>query len=191
MKRVLIIIVIILFELCFVGCSNNIENNFTEFGKNQNIGNQQQEANVSNLNPGENMKGKTIDYNISYNDNGSFGYKEINGLMTLSTLVMVTSLDELIKLCTEYNNTDFLYENNSTYNEDFFKDNILIIYSFETDHSINTSIKNVVINNETLLINLDKSKKEGFFTAEAFYWTINIVVKKQDTEEIKQVKINY
>ena len=64
------------------------------------------------------------------------------------------------------------------YNEDFFENNILIMYSFETGHIENTTVKNVILDDETLFVNLEQSEKEGFFTAEAFYWTINIVVKK-------------
>jgi len=111
--------------------------------------------------------------------------------MSLFRLALITSFDELTEICTEYNNKAFLSSNNLAYNEDFFENNILIMYSFETGHIENTTVKNVILNDETLFVNLEQSEKEGFFTAEAFYWTINIVVKKQDVGTIKQVKINY
>ena len=186
MKRVFALFVTFMLSVTLIGCSNNKEKNYVKSSEDQ-----QQETNVSNISFEENTKERIIDYTISYDGEGLLGVKEIDGLMSLFRLDLITSFDELTEICTEYNNKAFLSSNNLAYNEDFFENNILIMYSFETGHIENTTVKNVILNDETLFVNLEQSEKEGFFTAEAFYWTINIVVKKQDVGTIKQVKINY
>ena len=186
MKRVFALFVTFMLSVTLIGCSNNKEKNYVKSSEDQ-----QQETNVSNISFEENTKERIIDYTISYDGEGLLGVKEIDGLMSLFRLALITSFDELTEICTEYNNKAFLSSNNLAYNEDFFENNILIMYSFETGHIENTTVKNVILDDETLFVNLEKSEKEGFFTAEAFYWTINIVVKKQDVGTIKQVKINY
>lgn len=36
------------------------------------------------------------------------------------------------------------------------------MYSFETGHIKNTTVKNVILTDETLFVNLEQSEKEGF-----------------------------
>lgn len=167
MKRVLILIVVMLFGFGLVGC-NNIDS-YSNSKEN-------------------NMSEKGIDYTISFDDIGAFVY-EIDGHKQLYTLGIFSSRDELIKICSDSN--DSFNEEDLVYSDDFFKDNSLIIYSFETGHGIHTSVKNLIVDHETLCINIEKTFEDGIFTSVAFYWSIHIAVKKQDIGEIKQLEINY
>ena len=142
---------------------NNREKNYVKSSEDQ-----QPETNVSNISFEENTKDRIIDYTISYDGEGLLGVKEIDGLMSLFRLALITSFDELTEICTEYNNRAFLSSKNFAYNEDFFENNILIMYSFETGHIKNTTVKNVILNDETLFVNLEQSEKKAFLLRRLF-----------------------
>lgn len=170
MKRIWMALIMILTGLGFVGC-----NNIASYSKHKE----------------NNMGEKEIDYTISFDDRGVFAY-EVDGHMQLYTLGIISSREELIKICNGSNILNSFNEEHSVYTDEFFKDNSLIIYSFDTGRYINTSIKNLVVNHETLCINIEKTEKtDGNFKTDGFYWSIHIVVKKQDIDEVKQLKINY
>lgn len=162
MKRVFALFVTFMLSVTLIGCSNNKEKNYVKSSEDQ------QQTNVSNISFEENTKERIIDYTISYDGEGLLGVKEIDGLMSLFRLALITSFDELTEICTEYNNKAFLSSNNLAYNEDFFENNILIMYSFETGHIENTTVKNVILNDETLFVNLEQSEKEGFLLRRLF-----------------------
>ena len=90
-----------------------------------------------------------------------------------------------------YNNSNFMNEHESIYNEEFFIDKSLIIYSFETGHGKETIIEDLILNEEELIIVEKTILKDGFYTTEAFRWTILIEVKKIEIENAKEIKIKH
>lgn len=135
--------------------------------------------------------GKKIEYKINYNGIGSIGYKIVDGIFQVYSCGIINSLVELNNLCKEYNNSNFMNEHESIYNEEFFIDKSLIIYSFETGHGKETIIEDLILNEEELIIVEKTILKDGFYTTEAFRWTILIEVKKIEIENAKEIKIKH
>ena len=142
-----------------------------------------------------------IEFNLSYNARGGFGYKEENGSVVVDVLKLVRSLQELKDLCVEWNNPSF--DENSlsflsefsqkirSYDEDYFNNKILIIYSFDRGHRIETKITGITVGGEHLTINARHKTKRVTFTDESFNWLILIEVSKTDILEATTVQILY
>ena len=111
--------------------------------------------------------GKKIEYKINYNGIGSIGYKIVDGIFQVYSCGIINSLVEL--------NID----------------KSLIIYSFETGHGKETIIEDLILNEEELIIVEKTILKDGFYTTEAFRWTILIEVKKIEIENAKEIKIKH
>ena len=134
--------------------------------------------------------GKKIKYKINYNGMGSFGYKIVDNKFQIYSCGIINSYEKLNNLCKEYNN-NFINEYESIYNNEFFKDKSLIIYSFETGYGKETVIEDLILNEEELIIVEKIILKDGFYTTEAFRWMILIEVNKVEIENAKEIKINY
>lgn len=134
--------------------------------------------------------GKKIKYKINYNGMGSFGYKIVDNKFQIYSCGIINSYEKLNNLCKEYNN-NFINEYESIYNNEFFKDKSLIIYSFETGYGKETVIEDLILNEEELIIVEKIILKDGFYTTEAFRWMILIEVNKVEIENAKGIKINY
>lgn len=134
--------------------------------------------------------GKKIKYKINYNGMGFFGYKIVDNKFQIYSCGIINSYEELNNLCKEYNN-NFINEYESIYNNEFFKDKSLIIYSFETGYGKETVIEDLILNEEELIIVEKIILKDGFYTTEAFRWMILIEVNKVEIENAKEIKINY
>lgn len=134
--------------------------------------------------------GKKIKYKINYNGMGFFGYKIVDNKFQIYSCGIINSYEELNNLCKEYNN-NFINEYESIYNNEFFKEQSLIIYSFETGYGKETVIEDLILNEEELIIVEKTILKDGFYTTEAFRWMILIEVNKIEIENVKEIKINY
>ncbi|WP_264230045.1 hypothetical protein [Acholeplasma laidlawii] len=138
---------------------------------------------------------------ISYNEIGSFGSKTIDEGITMHTLEMASSLQELKDLCDIWNNQAFqenseyytseLSQKLRSYNESFFSDHNLIVYSFERGHSKETIINNISVEDSELIIEASFITKKGTFTDEAFNWLILIEVNKTDATGVATIKVCY
>ena len=94
-----------------------------------------------------------IDYKVSYDNMASFGQKKVDGGLKIFSNAYITSQEELISLCDEWNNKSFdendeyYYSEEETlirsYDDEYFELNNLIIIEFETGQGIDTKVKNI------------------------------------------------
>ncbi|MDD4157149.1 MAG: hypothetical protein PHY08_11300 [Candidatus Cloacimonetes bacterium] len=142
-----------------------------------------------------------IKFNIGHDQKGGFGFKEVDGGKTANILELVSSLQELKDLCDEWGNPAFqenseyfsseLSEKIRSYDEEYFNENILVIYSFERGHPTETRINSIEVNEEQLLINARHITRRGQFTDEAFYWLMLIEIKKADVIGVTTINIKF
>ena len=140
-----------------------------------------------------------IKFNIVYDKMGGFGYKETNGGVAIDMLELVNSLQDLKDLCDEWNNLAFDEESESfsselsekirSYDEAYFSDKVLIIYSFWRGHRKETRINSIEVEGTQLIVNARYNDKRGIFTDEAFNWLILIEVSKVDIVGATTVQI--
>lgn len=138
---------------------------------------------------------------VSYDEIGNFGSKTIDEGVTMHTLEMVSSFQELKDLCDIWGNQAFqenselytseLSQKLRNYDESFFRDHNLIIYSFERGHRRKTIINNISAKDSELIINVSFVTKKGTFTDESFNWLILIEVDKSDVTGVTTIKVDY
>lgn len=140
-----------------------------------------------------------IKFNIGLDQKGGFGFKEVDGGKTANILELVSSLQELKDFCDEWGNPAFqenseYYSSESgkkirSYDEAYFEENILIIYSFWRGQKIETHIDSIEVDGEQLVINARYITRRGNFDDVAFNWLILIEVNKADVLDVTSVQI--
>ena len=142
-----------------------------------------------------------IKYNISYDKMGGFGQKEVDNGITMDILEIVNSLQELKDLCNEWSNPAFnesseYFSSESSvkirsYDEAFFSEKALIIYSFWRGYSKETRISNMSIDGTQLIINARYVSKRGTFDDVSFNWLFLIELNKTDISDVTTVQIKH
>ena len=141
-----------------------------------------------------------IDYKVSYDNMASFGQKKVDGGLKIFSDAYITSQEELISLCDEWNNKSF-DENDEYYNSDlktlirsygdeYFELNNLIIIEFETGQGIDTKIKNISIEENRIIVNIKQKQKNGIWTTEAFSWLMIVEVSKENTTGVTELVVD-
>lgn len=140
-----------------------------------------------------------IKFSVTYDKVGGFGSKKVDGGMTMSVLEIVNSLQELKDLCDEWENPAFQesneYYNNElsqkirSYNEAYFSEKILIVYSFDRGHSKETRIDSITVDGLQLVVNTRLVTKKGTFSDEAFNWLILIEVNKAEITGVATIQV--
>ena len=74
------------------------------------------------------------------------------------------------------------------YDDEFFKDNSLVICVIDAGNYYNYSVNKLEVSNSELTINIKKTQKKGIFTDEAFAYSFIIEVEKTEFSNIKSVK---
>lgn len=156
----------------------------------------EKEIDETNLN---NSEQKSIEFEVAYDKEGGFGFKENNGGLTMYTLGIVSSVQELEDLSNEYNNYAFDKSNESysnelnvkirSYDKSFFNKKSLIIYSFFTNESKETKVSNIMVDGNELTMNVQTTRKKGLFHDIAFNWIILIEINKVDVSNINDLKV--
>ena len=141
-----------------------------------------------------------IDYKVSYDNMASFGQKKVDGGLKIFSDAYITSQEELISLCDEWNNKSF-DENDEYYNSDlktlirsygneYFELNNLIIIEFETGQGIDTKVKNISIEENRIIVNIKQKQKNGIWTTEAFSWLMIVEVSKENTIGVTELVVD-
>ena len=141
-----------------------------------------------------------IDYKVSYDNMASFGQKKVDGGLKIFSDAYITSKEQLIALCDEWNNKSF-DENDEYYNSDlktlirlygdeYFELNNLIIIEFETGQGIDTKVKNISIEENRIIVNIKQKQKNGIWTTEAFSWVMIIEVSKENTIGVTELVVD-
>ena len=141
-----------------------------------------------------------IDYKVSYDNMASFGQKKVDGGLMIFSDAYITSQEELISLCDEWNNKSF-DENDEYYNSDlktlirsycdeYFELNNLIIIEFETGQGIDTKVKNISIEENRIIVNIKQKQKNGIWTTEAFRWLMIVEVSKENTTGVTELVVD-
>ena len=141
-----------------------------------------------------------IDFKVSYDNMASFGQKKVDGGLKIFSDAYITSQEELISLCDEWNNKSF-DENDEYYNSDlktlirsygdeYFELNNLIIIEFETGQGIDTKVKNISIEENRIIVNIKQKQKNGIWTTEAFRWLMVVEVSKENTIGVTELVVN-
>ena len=141
-----------------------------------------------------------IDYKVSYDNMASFGQKKVDGGLKIFSDAYITSKEQLIALCDEWNNKSF-DENDEYYNSDlktlirsygdeYFELNNLIIIEFETGQGIKTKVKNINIEENKIIVNIKQKQKNGIWTTEAFSWLMIIEVSKENTIGVTELVVD-
>ena len=135
-----------------------------------------------------------LDYNLVYNQMGIFGYKYIDNVTYKYHDSVILSYEQLLNDCSEWNNDAFnessinynseLSKLIRSYNEQFFNEKNLIIVSFETGNYLKTKVKNILLNESILNVNLKQTNKYGNFTTEAYDWLMVIEIDKLNLDNI-------
>ena len=141
-----------------------------------------------------------IDFKVSYDNAGAFGFKEVNGGLKLFGDAYITSKEQLISLCDEWGNKSFdeneEYYNSDlakllrTYDDEYFKLNNLLIIEFETGRGIDSKLKKVSIEENRLVATIKQKEKNGIWTTEAFHWLMIVEISKESTEGASEVVVN-
>ena len=142
-----------------------------------------------------------IKFNIGYDKMGAFGSKAVDGGTTYYTLAKVSSVQEFQTLCAEFENPAFqegseyysseLSQKIRSYNETFFEEKVLIIYSFERGHDKETRIDSISASDTKLIVNASYKTKKGIFTSEAFNWLMLIEVSKSEALGTQSVEVKH
>ena len=138
-----------------------------------------------------------IEFKIAFSGQGVFGSKENeNGSLEYRTEAIVRSLEELRDLCTEWNNPSFqrktgneandLYRIIISYDEEFFKENALLIYSsLQWNRAMDPKVKRITIWQTELTLHIKLKKRTVNTVAESI--TFIIELKKEDIQEITAI----
>ena len=137
---------------------------------------------------------------MSYDNMASFGQKKVDGGLKIFSDAYITSQEELISLCDEWNNKSFdendEYYNSDLntfrrlYNDEYFELNNLIIIEFETGQGIDTKVKNISIEENRIIVNIKQKQKNGIWTTEAFSWLMIVEVSKENTIGVTELVVN-
>ena len=92
---------------------------------------------------------KGIQFRVSYDDMNAFGFKNKDNGIQLFSNAYVTSYEQLITLCNDWNNKTYeqscelsnLEKLLLTYDEEYFKENDIIIIEFDTGNGIIRKLK--------------------------------------------------
>lgn len=141
-----------------------------------------------------------IDYKVSYDNMASFGQKKVDGGLKIFSNAYITSREQLIALCDEWNNKSFdendEYYNSDlktlirSYNDEYFELNNLIIIEFETGQGIDTKVKNISIEENRIIVNIKQKQKNGIWTTEAFSWLMIVEVSKENTIGVTELVVD-
>ena len=141
-----------------------------------------------------------IDYRVSYDNMASFGQKKVDEGLKIFSDAYITSQEELISLCDEWNNKSFdendEYYNSDLntfirlYNDEYFELNNLIIIEFETGQGIDTKVKNISIEENRIIVNIKQKQKNGIWTTEAFSWVMIVEVSKENTIGVTELVVD-
>ena len=143
---------------------------------------------------------KGIDYKVSYDNMASFGEKKVDCGIKIFSNAYITSKEQLIALCDEWNNKSF-DENDEYYNSDlktlirsygdeYFELNNLIIIEIETGQGIDTKVKNISIEENIIIVNIKQKQKNGIWTTEAFSWLMIVEVSKENTIGVTELVVD-
>ena len=140
-----------------------------------------------------------IEFKVSYDNEGTFGFKEDNNILNLFGEAYITSKEQLISLCNEWDNKSFdeneeYYNSNlaillRTYDDEYFDDNNIIIIEFETGRGIDSRIKNISIQEEKIVMTVKQKEKKGIWTTEAFHWLMIVEVSKESTNDAYELVV--
>lgn len=136
-----------------------------------------------------------LDYTVLYEQEGTLGYKIVDNKSYNFQHNIITSYQQLIDICDEWNNNSF-EEDAENYNselaklirscdEKYFIENDLIIISFETSNYLKTKIKKIEYNNSQIKVELKQTNKNGVYTTEAYPWLMIIKIDKLNEENIE------
>lgn len=138
-----------------------------------------------------------LDYTVLYNQEGTLGYKIVDDKSYNYQHNIITSYQQLVNICDEWNNNSF-EEEAENYNselsklirscdENYFIENDLIIISFETSNYLKTKIKKIEYNNSQIKVELKQTIKNGTYTTEAYPWMMIIKIDKLNKENIELI----
>lgn len=138
-----------------------------------------------------------LDYTILHDQEGTLGYKIVDNKSYNYQHNIITSYQQLIDICDEWNNNSF-EEDAENYNselaklirscdEKYFIENDLIIISFETSNYLKTKIKKIEYNNSQIKVELKQTNKNGVYTTEAYPWLMIIKIDKLNEENIELI----
>ena len=143
---------------------------------------------------------KEIDFKVSYDNMAAFGHKKIDDKYYIFNNAYITSQEQLIALCDEWNNKSFDKNNEyyyseeeiliRSYDDEYFELNNLIIIEFETAQGIYTKIKNINIEEHKIIVNIKQKQKNGIWTTEAFRWLMIVEVSKGNTNGVTELVVN-
>lgn len=110
---------------------------------------------------------------IGYDKMETFGSKVVDGGTTYYTLAKASSVQELQTLCVEFGNYAFqengmhygseLSQKIRSYDETFFNDKVLVIYSFDRGHDKETRIDSIAVDGTTLIVNASYTNPKRHF----------------------------
>lgn len=142
---------------------------------------------------------------VSYDEAGSFAFEKTGDTIFpsfMTVIEMVSTLDELKDVCVKWNNPSFQEESKyftneqsvkiQSYDEKFFNDKILIIYSFNRGQRKETVIEGVSVDGNKLIVNAKLISRKGrTFTDDLFSWLILIEVSKSEVVGATTVEVRF
>lgn len=169
MKRIIVLFMMLILSVVLVGCSNESEKEKDD--------SELLSTELTNNDVDSKEKKMDINYKIGIMDVNN----HVDYFGNLFEVILVNEVDEL--------NTYLLNENNNfkKYDEQFFKNNSLIIYNIRSNKTGNKiNIKNLFISGTDLFLELELI--EGYGDAFSF-GIVALEVEKKDCQNIKNVKI--
>lgn len=210
MKRIIKFILVIILGFVLTGCSNDdSKESNNELNQEENNELNHKENLYDNLivksDPAEvSLNIDEISCSLKYSAKGLFGYNyNEEGKLSYLREEFVISKSQLVELCNEYNINTF-NENNSknssgldtllqSFDECYFSDKNIIIFTFWTGNMCKNNITNCSIIDGTLNFDVIESYKEDdyFYTLESYLWLVILEVDKLETLGINNLSINY
>lgn len=140
---------------------------------------------------------KGIQFRVSYDDMNAFGFKNKDNGIQLFSNAYVTSYEQLITLCNDWNNKTYeqscelsnLEKLLLTYDEEYFKENDIIIIEFDTGNGIISKVEKVDAKDNKIIVTIKQKQKNGFFTTEAFRWIMVIEISKENTNGLSELEV--
>ena len=140
--------------------------------------------------------GTTIKYNVSFSGSTLFGYQEDEtGGINHCAQTIIRSREELTELCEQWNNPAFKEETASdelcqtirSYDETFFEQNALIVYSsWQWNKALDPKVKKITVKESQLTVHIGLKKLNvNYDVAEIF--TFLIEVKKDSVENVSKI----
>lgn len=142
-----------------------------------------------------------IKFELVYDQMGGFGFKEVDSNISMEILEFIGSVKELKDICEKWGNPAFDESNDlfsseiskkiRSYDDAFFVDNTLIIYSFLRGHRNETKIDSISIEGEQITLNARYISKRGNLDDVQFNWLMLIEAKKEDILNCSTIQIIY